>query len=119
VYGKIWSGNLLREPAKFADSNDEVTERDTSTKFFARREIFAAKIVRDEKKKPRGTICQVAESLMPQRWCRGVSEKRFALASPNFSAVAGNPRQRCIFAKNCGKRDTKQSSDGNPFPDSR
>jgi hypothetical protein len=81
---KIWSGNLLREPAKFADANDEVTERDTSTKFFARREIFAAKIVRDEKKKPRGTICQVADSLMPQRWCRGVSAKTIALLSPTF-----------------------------------
>jgi hypothetical protein len=37
------AGKLLHEPAKFADANDEVTERDTSTKFFARREIFAAK----------------------------------------------------------------------------
>jgi len=44
------SGNLLREPAKFADANDELTERDTSTKFFARREIFSAKIVWCEKR---------------------------------------------------------------------
>jgi len=88
VSENLCSENLERKPAprtaKFADANDEVTERDTSTKFFARREIFAAKIVRDEKKKPRGTICQVADSLMPQRWCRGVNAKRFALASSKF-----------------------------------
>ena len=48
--GEPGAGNLLSELAMFADANDEVTERDTSTNIFARREIFAAKIVRGEKR---------------------------------------------------------------------
>ena len=54
VSENLCTENLERKPAprtaKFADENDEVTERDTSTKFFARREIFTTKIVRDEKR---------------------------------------------------------------------
>jgi hypothetical protein len=50
VYGKSGAETCSAKPAKFADANDEVTERDTSTKFFARREIFSAKIVRVEKR---------------------------------------------------------------------
>jgi hypothetical protein len=43
IYGEPVGGKLLPEPAKCADANDEVTERDTSTKLFSRREIFTAK----------------------------------------------------------------------------
>ena len=38
------SGKALRQLAKCADVNNEVTERDTSTNLFVEREIFATKI---------------------------------------------------------------------------
>jgi hypothetical protein len=61
--------------------NDEATERDTSTKFFFGREIFAAKIRALKKKKLREKFCQVADSLMQQRWCK-IAGRRKDLQSP-------------------------------------